>query len=59
VYPGTSADFALYDDDGVSYEYEKDRGKLTHLHWDDVKGQLTSTGAALRPSLAELVKIIR
>jgi alpha-D-xyloside xylohydrolase len=41
VYPGADADFALYDDDGRTYAYEKGAGKVTRLHWDDAAGKLS------------------
>ncbi len=41
VYPGADADFTLYDDDGMTYDYEKGAGKLTRLHWDDKAGKLS------------------
>ena len=44
VYPGADADFSLYDDDGHSYEYEKNGGKVTRMHWDDAAGKLSHTG---------------
>jgi alpha-D-xyloside xylohydrolase len=47
VYPGQDADFALYDDDGVTYDYETGKGRLTRLHWDDSRGQLSVKGAPL------------
>jgi alpha-D-xyloside xylohydrolase len=43
VYPGRDADFTLYDDDGVSYAYERGAGKSTRLHWDDKAKKLTSS----------------
>jgi alpha-D-xyloside xylohydrolase len=46
VYPGTDTDFTLYDDDGRTYAYEKDGGRVTHLHWDDAARKLTHDGAA-------------
>jgi alpha-D-xyloside xylohydrolase len=58
VYPGKSADFTLYDDDGVSYDYEKGKGRTTHLHWNDERGELTAEGAMPGRSLKELVKVI-
>jgi alpha-D-xyloside xylohydrolase len=59
VYPGKDADFLLYDDDGVSNDYEKGIGQLTHLRWDDAKGQLTAPGnTAVSRSLPALVKVI-
>jgi alpha-D-xyloside xylohydrolase len=60
VYPGRESEFTLYDDDGVSYDYEKGQGRSTRLHWDDGRGRLTSTGAPLAgASIAELTKIVR
>jgi alpha-glucosidase (family GH31 glycosyl hydrolase) len=46
VYPGASADFTLFSDDGMTYAYEKGAGSLTRLHWDDAKGLLTHEGTA-------------
>jgi alpha-glucosidase (family GH31 glycosyl hydrolase) len=46
VYPGADADFTLFDDDGVSYAYEKGTDKVTKLHWDDAAGKLSHSGAA-------------
>jgi alpha-D-xyloside xylohydrolase len=46
VYPGADADFTLYNDDGVTYAYEKGASEVTHLHWDDAAKKLTHTGAA-------------
>src|SRR5581483_4720325 len=57
VYPGRDADFALYDDDGVTYDYEKGQGRVVHLHWDDAKGQLSGRG--LSQPLEGLTKVIR
>jgi alpha-D-xyloside xylohydrolase len=60
VYPGRGAEFTLYDDDGVTYDYEKGQGRLTRLHWDDERAQLTAKGAPLAgASIAELTKVIR
>jgi alpha-D-xyloside xylohydrolase len=59
IYPGRSSDFALYDDDGISYDYETGKGKLSRLHWDDEKGQLTSAGARLSSPPARLLRIMK
>jgi alpha-D-xyloside xylohydrolase len=59
VYPGRAAEFALYDDDGVTYGYENGQGRLTRLRWDDARGQLTAHGAPLTASIAELIKVVR
>jgi alpha-D-xyloside xylohydrolase len=45
VYPGKDGNFALYDDDGVSYDYETGKGAVTtNLHWNDSAGTLTASG---------------
>jgi len=60
VYPGRESEFSLYDDDGVSYDYEKAQGRITRLRWDDERGQLTAKGAPLAgASVAELTKVVR
>jgi alpha-D-xyloside xylohydrolase len=60
VYPGRESEFTLYDDDGVTYDYEKGQGRITHLHWDERRGQLTVKGAPLAGgSISELTKIVR
>ena len=59
VFPGRSTEFDWYDDDGVSYDYEKGVGKLTRLRWDDAAGRLSIEGdAALRRSLPGLVHVV-
>jgi alpha-glucosidase (family GH31 glycosyl hydrolase) len=45
VYPGADGDFQLYSDDGTTYDYEKGADEITHLHWSDASGKLSSTGA--------------
>jgi alpha-D-xyloside xylohydrolase len=57
VYPGRDSDFTLYDDDGVTYDYEKGQGRAVHLHWDDSRGQLAGKGLA--QSLDALTKVMR
>ncbi len=59
VFPGRDADFELYDDDGVSYEYERGHSKLTRLHWDDGKGSLTASGNELGAPVAQLSRIVK
>jgi alpha-D-xyloside xylohydrolase len=49
VYPGRDADFDLYDDDGTSYAYERGRGRVSHLHWDDTAHRLTANGGDKMP----------
>jgi hypothetical protein len=46
VYPGADSSFALFSDDGTSYDYEKGGGSLTHLHWNDAAHAFTHEGAA-------------
>ncbi len=41
VYPGSNGDFTLYDDDGLTYDYEKDAYATIPIHWDDAKQTLT------------------
>ncbi len=53
VYPGKDGDFALYDDDGTSYDYEKGKGTTTHLHWSDATQTLSGD-----KTLAKLVQVV-
>jgi alpha-D-xyloside xylohydrolase len=41
IYPGADAEFTLYDDDGVSYQYEAGAHAQIPLSWDDGKKTLT------------------
>lgn len=50
VYPGRNAEFTLYDDDGVSYDYEKRIGRTTRLKWDAKLGN--SPQRVTKPSVA-------
>jgi alpha-D-xyloside xylohydrolase len=59
VYPGADATFGLYDDDGVSYEYEKNGGRTTTLHWSEAQRQLTTKGAALSGGLSTLTHVMQ
>jgi len=45
VYPGADASFELYNDDGTTYDYEKGKMEMTHLHWSDAEGKFSHTGA--------------
>ena len=60
VYPGKDGEFNLYDDDGVSYDYEKGKSTLTRLRWSEGSGKLTASGSdsGLARSLPGLVKVI-
>jgi len=44
VYPGADASFTLYNDDGVTYEYENGTHEIRTLKWDDKKGVLSQDG---------------
>ena len=60
VYPGANGTFNVYDDDGVTYDYEHGKGaSVTTLTWDNAKGQLTASGSdkALVKSAPGLVQI--
>ena len=53
IYPGKDGDFSLYDDDGTSYDYEKGKGTVTRLHWDNATGALSGDKA-----LASKVQVV-
>jgi hypothetical protein len=60
VYPGADGNFALYQDDGRTYAYEKGGSSLTQLHWDDAGQKLTHEGTpAWAGPDAEMVEIVR
>jgi alpha-D-xyloside xylohydrolase len=59
VYPGVAADFTLYDDDGVSYDYETGKGRTTRLHWDEQSRQLSAQGTLPGGSIKQLVRIVQ
>jgi alpha-D-xyloside xylohydrolase len=42
IYTGADADFALYQDDGNTYNYEKGEHATVVLHWDDASRTLTA-----------------
>ena len=60
VYPGRDADFDLYDDDGVSYDYQRGGGRVTHLHWDDATHRLSASGSGkiLRHPAEALLEVV-
>ena len=41
VYVGADADFTLYEDDGLTFAYEKGRYAMIPIHWDDASRTLT------------------
>jgi alpha-D-xyloside xylohydrolase len=60
VYPGASASFTLYDDDGVTNAYTKGGGRSAVLHWDDAAGRLIATGTLpTGQQVQPLVKVVR
>jgi alpha-D-xyloside xylohydrolase len=60
IYPGKDCEFTLYDDDGITYGYEKGQGRITRLQWNEEQQQLTAKGAPLAGTpIAELTKVIR
>jgi alpha-D-xyloside xylohydrolase len=46
VYPGGNGNFTLFQDDGQTYEYEKNGGSITKLIWDEKSHQLKHEGAS-------------
>jgi alpha-D-xyloside xylohydrolase len=44
VYPGTNGSLNLFQDDGKTYNYEKGKGTITKLIWDDETHQLKHEG---------------
>jgi alpha-D-xyloside xylohydrolase len=59
VYPGADGEFALYQDDGKTYAYEKGDSRITRLYWNDAAQQLTHQGAEawMKPD-SEIVDVI-
>lgn len=41
VYPGADGDFTLYEDDGITYDYEKGAYSTIPLHWGEADQTLT------------------
>ena len=44
IYPGADGSFSLYEDDGVSYDYEKGEYSKICMKWDDKAGTLEIGG---------------
>ena len=57
VYPGADASFDVYSDDGTTYDYEKGKLDLTHLHWSDSAAKLSQTGSAI-PAGSDVVEVV-
>jgi alpha-glucosidase/alpha-D-xyloside xylohydrolase len=45
VYSGSSGEFTMYEDDGISQGYLQNKGTWTKLSWDDAAKKLTITAA--------------
>jgi alpha-D-xyloside xylohydrolase len=59
VYPGADGQFTLYNDDGVTYAYEKGDRQITTLRWQDATGRLTQEGPkAWNPDDANVLEIV-
>ena len=59
VYPGADANFALYDDDGVTNAYQTKGGRKAMLRWDDKTARLTASGKLpTGQNAASLVQIV-
>jgi alpha-D-xyloside xylohydrolase len=59
VYPGKDADFDVYSDDGNTYDYEKGKSELAHVHWSDAAKKITRSGSKLNVvSEAGLVEVV-
>jgi alpha-D-xyloside xylohydrolase len=59
VYTGKDVDFTLYDDDGISYDYEHGAGRKTLLHWDEAARVLKAhVGDKPIGSVSRLLRII-
>jgi len=59
IYPGASAHFTLYSDDGTTYDYENGKHDITELSWDQPTQKLSHTGAPAWVSLdTDVVEII-
>jgi alpha-D-xyloside xylohydrolase len=58
IYPGHDAAFELFEDDGVSYAYEKGGGTSTRLVWDDGRRSLSAGGDRATAAMHRLVRIV-
>jgi len=58
IYRGRDAQFELFDDDGISYAYEKGSGTSTRLSWDDGHKSLGAGNQRATAALRKLLRII-
>jgi alpha-glucosidase (family GH31 glycosyl hydrolase) len=59
IYPGADGDFALYEDDGVSFDYEQGEFMRLKMLWDDRRRQLSLSlvaGSKMLPPSPRLVE---
>jgi alpha-D-xyloside xylohydrolase len=60
IYPGADGDAVIYNDDGLTYAYEKGGSSVTHLHWNDSARQLTHTGAhAWAKNDSDIIELVK
>jgi alpha-D-xyloside xylohydrolase len=60
VYPGADAEFALYQDDGMTYAYEHGDSRITQLHWNNATHRLDHQGAsAWTAPDSEIVDVVK
>lgn len=60
VYSGADGHFRLYEDDGISYAYERGEWMGIDLAWDDRGRKLTlrlADGSRMRPPLERLIEV--
>jgi alpha-D-xyloside xylohydrolase len=58
IYSGRDAQFELFDDDGVSYAYERGAGTSTRLTWDEGRRLLSADNDRATATLRKLVRVI-
>ena len=58
IYRGRDAQFDLFDDDGVSYAYEKGGGTSTRLTWDDERKLLNAGENRATATMRKLMRVI-
>jgi alpha-D-xyloside xylohydrolase len=58
IYGGRDAEFELFDDDGVSYAYEKGGGTSTRLGWDEGRKLLSTGNDRTTATMRKLVRVI-
>jgi len=58
IYRGRDAQFDLFDDDGVSYDYERGGGAITHLAWQEARERFTAGDQRTSTALGRLLRII-